>query len=107
MLVEAFDDEFTTDGFKHFPKHLPRSGNPTYFQDMSVWAGDSEGAQHVRLRLPGMAGTTAQLRFEFTQDGIGHLPGRGRRTGLRCVRRQHRHQEREGDRGAAATLIAG
>jgi hypothetical protein len=37
--------------------------------DMSVWAGDSEGAQHVRLRLPGMAGTTAQLRFEFTQDG--------------------------------------
>ena len=26
--------------------------------------------KHVRLRLPGMAGTTAQLRFEFTQDGI-------------------------------------
>ena len=69
VLVEAFADEFTTDGFKHFPKHLPRSGNPAYFQDMSVWAGDSEGAQHVRLRLPGMAGTTAQLRFEFTQDG--------------------------------------
>ncbi len=69
VLVEAFADEFTTDGFKHFPKHLPRNGNPAYLQDMSVWAGDSEGAQHVRLRLPGMAGTTAQLRFEFTQDG--------------------------------------
>jgi hypothetical protein len=71
VLVEAFDDEFTTDGFKHYPKHLPRSSNPAYFQDMSVWAGDSEGPQHVRLRLPGMAGTTAQLRFEFTQDGSG------------------------------------
>jgi hypothetical protein len=69
VLVEAFDDKFRTDGFKHFPKHLPRSGNPAYFQDMSVWAGDSGGPQHVRLRLPGMAGTTAQLRFEFTQDG--------------------------------------
>ena len=69
VLVEAYADEFTTDGFKHFPKHLPRSSNPAYFQDMSVWAGDSNGAQHVRLRLPGMAGTTAQMRFEFTQDG--------------------------------------
>jgi len=71
VLVEAFEDEFTTDGFKHFPKHLPRSGNPAYFQDMSVWAGDSNGAQHVHLRLPGMAGTTAQMRFEYTQDGFG------------------------------------
>lgn len=71
VLVEAFDDEFTTNGFKHFPKHLPRSSNPSYFQDMSVWAGDSGGAQRVSLRLPGMAGTTAQLRFEFTQDGSG------------------------------------
>jgi hypothetical protein len=25
----------------------------------------------VRLRLPGMAGATAQLRFEFTQDSNG------------------------------------
>jgi hypothetical protein len=36
---------------------------------MSVWAGDSGGVQHVHMRLPGMAGTTSQLRFEFTQDG--------------------------------------
>jgi hypothetical protein len=69
VLAEAYADEFTTDGFKHFPKHLPRNSNPAYFQDMSVWAGKSPGAQHVRLRLPGMAGTTSQLRFEFTQDG--------------------------------------
>jgi hypothetical protein len=70
VLVEAFDDEFITNGFKHYPKHLPRSNNPNYFQDMSVWAGDSGGPMHVRLRLPGMAGSTAQLRFEYTQDGI-------------------------------------
>ena len=26
--------------------------------------------KHVHLRLPGMAGSTAQLRFEFAQDAI-------------------------------------
>jgi hypothetical protein len=70
VLVEAFEDEFTTDGFFHYPKHLPRSGDPSYFSDMSVWAGDSRGFKHVHLKLPGMAGSTAQLRFEFTQDGF-------------------------------------
>lgn len=69
VLVEAYADELTTNGFKHFPKHLPRNNNPAYLQDMSVWAGDSQGIQHVRMRLPGMAGTIAQLRFEYTQDG--------------------------------------
>ena len=39
---------------------------------MSVWAGTAGGAfQHVRMRLPGMAGTTAQLRFEYAQDACG------------------------------------
>jgi hypothetical protein len=71
VLVEAYEDELTTNGFKHFPKHLPRNNNPAYLQDMSVWAGDSQGSQHVRMRLPGMAGTIAQLRFEYTQDGSG------------------------------------
>lgn len=71
VLVEAYADEFTTGGSKHFPKHLPRNSNTAYFQDMSVWAGKSPGVQHVRLRLPGMAGTTSQLRFEFTQDSAG------------------------------------
>jgi hypothetical protein len=70
VLAEAFADEFVTGTFFHYPKHLPRSGDPAYFQDMSAWAGESQGFRHVRLRLPGMAGSTAQLRFEFTQDSF-------------------------------------
>jgi len=70
VLAEAFEDEFTTGGIKHYPKHLPRGNNAAYFEDMSVWAGNSGGRQHVRVRLPGMAGSTAQLRFEFTQDSF-------------------------------------
>ena len=70
VLIEAFEDEFTTGDFLHYPKHLPRSGNTAYFQDMSAWAGASGGLKHVRMRLPGMAGSVAQLRFEFTQDGL-------------------------------------
>lgn len=69
VLAEAFEDEFTTGSFKHYPRHFPRSSNPAYFQDMSAWAGSSGGLKHVRLRLPGMHGRQAQLRFEFTQDG--------------------------------------
>jgi hypothetical protein len=71
VLVEAFEDEFTTGSFEHFPKHFPRSSNPAYFEDMSAWAGDSGGVKHVRMRLPGMAGSRVQLRFEYTQDGFG------------------------------------
>ena len=71
VLAEAFEDVFTTGTFFHYPKHLPRSGNGNYFQDMSAWAGFSNGVKHVHMRLPGMAGSTAQLRFEFTQDAIG------------------------------------
>jgi hypothetical protein len=72
VLAEAFEDEFTTGSFFHHPKHLPRSGDPRYFPngDMSVWAGDSRGFKHVRMRLPGMAGTTVQLRFEYAQDAV-------------------------------------
>jgi hypothetical protein len=70
-LVESFADEFTTGDFEHYPKHLPRSSNSAYFEDMSVWAGDSGGLKHVKMRLPGMQGSTAQLRFEFTQDSNG------------------------------------
>jgi hypothetical protein len=77
VLVEGFADEFTTGASKHYPRHLPRGGGP-YFEDMSVWAGDSGGMQHVRLRLPGTAGTLAQLRFEYTQDFIGTCLDLGR-----------------------------
>jgi hypothetical protein len=70
VLVEAFARDFTTGDSFHYPKHLPRSNNPAYFQDMSVWAGDSGGPRHVKMRLPGLAGATIQLRFEYTQDEI-------------------------------------
>jgi uncharacterized repeat protein (TIGR01451 family) len=70
VLAEAFAEEFTTGALQHYPKHLPRSSDPAYFEDMSVWSGDSQGIKHVRLKLPGMAGSRAQLRFEFTQDGL-------------------------------------
>jgi hypothetical protein len=70
-LAEAFEDELTTGAIQHFPKHFPRSSNGNYFQDMSAWAGFSNGVQHVHMRLPGMAGSQVQLRFEYTQDSIG------------------------------------
>ncbi len=70
VLVEAFEDELTTGDVQHYPKHLPRGGG-NYFQDMSAWAGASAGVKHVRMRLPGMAGSKVQLRFEFTQDDAG------------------------------------
>jgi len=52
---------------------MPRNSDPNYFPngDMSMWSGDSLGFQHVKMRLLGMEGTTAQLRFEFAQDGGG------------------------------------
>jgi uncharacterized repeat protein (TIGR01451 family) len=68
VLAEAFAEEFTTGSSAHYPRHLPRSGDPSYFEDMSVWAGDSQGLTHVHLKLPGMSGSRAQLRFEYTQD---------------------------------------
>jgi len=71
VLPDAFTDELTTGAAQYFPKHLPRSSNANYFADMAVWAGDSHGVQHVHMRLPGMAGSTTQLRFEYTQDSGG------------------------------------
>src|SRR5205814_7071165 len=71
VLAEAFAHDFVTDGFNGYPKHEPRSNNPFYFADMALWSGDSGGFQHVRMRLPGMAGASMQLRFEYTQDGNG------------------------------------
>ena len=72
-LAEAFAQDFTTGQSLHFPKHLPRSSSSAYFEDMSAWGGYSGGWQHVRMKLPGVAGSTLQLRWEYTQDmgGIG------------------------------------
>ncbi len=67
-LVEAFASQIRTGSRYHFPKHLPRSDSSAYFQDMSVWGGASAGWQHAHLELPGMAGTTVLLRWEYTQD---------------------------------------
>jgi len=70
-LAEAFAEEITTGSNFHYPKHLPRSGNSAYFQDMSVWGGYSGGWEHVHMKLPGMAGSTVQLQWEYTQDSGG------------------------------------
>ncbi|HET6948789.1 MAG TPA: hypothetical protein VFI47_00335, partial [Acidimicrobiales bacterium] len=70
ILTEAFATEIKTGGANHFPRHLPRSGDPAYFEDMSVWSGASGGPVHVSMRFPGagVTGRTLQLRFEYTQD---------------------------------------
>jgi hypothetical protein len=69
-LAEAFAKEITTGTIKHYPKHFPRFTSAVYLEDMSAWAGDSQGFQHVHMKLPGMGGSRAQLRFEYTQDPL-------------------------------------
>src|SRR5207249_4913014 len=65
-----------------YTKHLPRSNDANYLSDLSAWGGDSAGYKHMRLKLPGMAGSTAQLRFEFTQDSTRTCANV--RSGHRC-----------------------
>ncbi|HYR93545.1 MAG TPA: HYR domain-containing protein [Methylomirabilota bacterium] len=72
VLPEAFETILKTGSIDHYPKHFPRFTSPAYFEDMSVWAGDSAGLKHVFMRLPGMAGSTVQLRFEYAQDSFGN-----------------------------------
>jgi cysteine-rich repeat protein len=72
VLAEAFAEKIKTGNVNHFPRHLVRSSNTNYLEDMSVWSGPSGGTQHVSMRFPGqgMTGRTIQVRFEFTQDGF-------------------------------------
>jgi hypothetical protein len=70
-LAEAFAEDFVTGTRQDYPKHLPRNNNSAYFQDMSAWGGYSGGWQHVQMKLPGVAGSRLQLRWEFTQDSSG------------------------------------
>ena len=70
VLIDAFESKFTTDDAQGYPKHFPR-GRAPYFEDMSAWSGDSGGVKHVKVRLPGMAGTSIQMRWEYTQDSGG------------------------------------
>ncbi len=69
VFAEAFAEEIRTGQIFHFPKHLPSSDDVNYFGAVSAWSGDSKGMVHVSMRLPGMAGARAQLRWEYTQDG--------------------------------------
>lgn len=74
LLAEAIEEELRTGSIQHYPKHFPRNSSTSYFEDMSAWAGDSQGFKHVHMKFPGpggLAGATAQLRFEFAQDGFG------------------------------------
>ena len=70
-LAEAFAQTITTGNLQHYPKHLPRGNSAAYFEDMSVWAGFSVTWKHVHMQLPGVAGSTLQLRWEYTQDKAG------------------------------------
>jgi len=74
VLAEAFAYDFTTGGVAGYPKHFPRNSSTAYFEDMSAWSGYSGGWKHVHMKLPGMAGKSFQLRFEYAQDsgGTGH-----------------------------------
>lgn len=68
VYADAFDTTMTTGDYLVYPKHLNDDRSANYFGDTSAWAGDSGGVVHVSMRLPGMAGTTVQMRWEFTQD---------------------------------------
>src|SRR6185503_8277343 len=79
VLAEAFAEQFKTGTADFYPKHFPRNDNPGYqlAQDLSAWAGDSRagnadvnGYKHVRMKLPGMAGSTVRLMFDYAQDNI-------------------------------------
>ena len=74
VWAESFAENFTTGTAQSYPKHAPRSNNTAYFQDIPMWAGDSGGYKHVNLKFNGMAGTTVQLRPDYTQDSNGTCP---------------------------------
>ena len=58
--------------FGDYPRHLARSANPAYFQDMPAWSGSAQGGQtNIHMELPGMQGSTVRLSFDYTQDGNG------------------------------------
>ena len=71
VLADAFAETLVTGSLIGYPRHLADDRNANYFGDTSAWSGTSNGMQHVTIRLPGMAGSSAQLRFEYTQDQFG------------------------------------
>ena len=79
VQAEGFAESITTGAVNHMPKHLVRSSNPNYFQDVSVWSGKSNGVVHVAMKLPseGMTGRDIQVRFEYTEDTNTTCQGSG------------------------------
>ena len=71
VYADAFAETLTTGNLLGYPRHLTDDRTAAYFGDTSAWSGTSNGMQHVTIRLPGMAGSAAQLRFEYTQDQFG------------------------------------
>jgi hypothetical protein len=82
VLLEAFEEEFTTGEVQAYPKHMYRGSNSLPFTDLSCWGGWSRGFQHVHAKLPAaqltptvgmesLNGATIQLRFEYQQDSGG------------------------------------
>jgi hypothetical protein len=77
VAAEAFAEEFKTALSNFYPRRLLQHdfGNNSYLEDLSAWSGNSRagnaepnGYRHVHLKLPGMAGSTAKLSFDYTQD---------------------------------------
>jgi hypothetical protein len=84
--AEAFARLINTQGRYFYPKHLPRSNDPFYFADMSVWSGNSidldnngDGTIHVSMIFPAddMGGNKIRLTFEYTQDDNTNCSGSG------------------------------
>lgn len=71
VYADAFAETLNVGNLLGYPKHLADDRTASYFGDTSAWAGDSGGVKHVTIRVPGMAGSTGQLRFEYTQDAYG------------------------------------
>ena len=69
VLVEAYRGRAHDERHQAFPEALPRNNDPAYLQECLCGRATRRACKHVRMRLPGMAGTVAQLRFEYTQDG--------------------------------------
>jgi Big-like domain-containing protein len=70
VQLEAVEREMTTGGVTFYPKAFVRNGSLS-MSTLPAWGGDSLGLQHVRVVIPGMAGDTIQLRWEYQQDIIG------------------------------------
>jgi hypothetical protein len=92
VLAEAFAQEFTTDGFQHYPKHFPRNDDFNYFEDMSAWSDFPMGSNTFAC---GCRARQAAVSNRSTRTGPGrHLFGRASRPRLWRLRGQCAHSQR-------------